>query len=259
MTNRRILLLVPHPDDEIVGCAIAIRREIAAGAQVFALYLTTGVPARNVLWPWQRPFHAARLRRRREEAGCAAAQLGIAPLGFLAVPSRALKSHLGDTLARIRAAISTHAIDLLWVPAWEGAHQDHDVANFLAARLASECPVMEFAEYHFHDGRVGSGRFARTLGSERVLTLTPEEARWKRSLLALYRSERGNLAHIGCETEALRPLPPHDYAKRPHAGTLFYERFHWVPLRHPRIDFERPERVCETLTAFAAAERRAPR
>src|SRR5205823_9796815 len=54
MEPRRILVLAPHPDDEIVACGIAALRARAAGAQVFVLYLTTGVPVRGVLWPWQR-------------------------------------------------------------------------------------------------------------------------------------------------------------------------------------------------------------
>ena len=46
MGPRRILILAPHPDDEIVACGIAALRARAAGARVFVLYLTTGIPAR---------------------------------------------------------------------------------------------------------------------------------------------------------------------------------------------------------------------
>jgi N-acetylglucosamine malate deacetylase 1 len=251
MSPERILLLVPHPDDEVVGCAVAARRAVAAGAELFAIYLTTGVPPREALWPWQRRRYAARVARRRAEAERAAALLAIRPVGFLAWPSRTLKAHLDDALAEIGAAIASHAIEMLWAPAWEGAHQDHDVANFLAARLAASCSAMEFAEYHFHGGRAQSGRFFDADGSEQAITLTRAEAAWKRRLLAVYASERGNLAHIACEIEALRPLRRHEYASPPHRGTLYYERFQWVPFRHPRIDFERPERVCAALAAFA--------
>jgi len=96
---------------------------------------------------------------------------------------------------------------------------------------------------------VRSQRFADERGDEREWRLSPKEAAEKRALLALYRSERGNLKHIRSEIESFRPLPAHDYARAPHAGTLFRERFHWVPFRHPRIDFE-PSR--EIHTAFAA-------
>ena len=105
MMPGRILVLAPHPDDEVVGAAVAARRAMAAGAQVFALYLTTGVPAAGALWPWQRPRHGARVRRRRAEASEAARFMGLTPAGFLDWPSRSLKSHLAEAEAAIARAI----------------------------------------------------------------------------------------------------------------------------------------------------------
>jgi LmbE family N-acetylglucosaminyl deacetylase len=247
---RRILVLAPHPDDEVVGCAVALRRAIAEGAAARILFLTTGVPAPGVLWPWQRRRHGAMVERRRREAVAAAARLGVAIVGFEDWPTRTLKAHLAAAEARIRAAAGEASE--VWVPAWEGAHQDHDVANFLAARL--DLPVFEFAEYGFAGGIVRSNEFPD--GGGAILRLTAEEAEWKRALLALYASERGNLRHIRVEQEALRPLPRHDYARPPHEGKLFYQRFQWVPFRHPRIDFTQPHEVCAALVA--AAPGRAP-
>jgi N-acetylglucosamine malate deacetylase 1 len=99
--------------------------------------------------------------------------------------------------------------------------------------------VTEYAEYNFAGGAIRTQSFPSARGAETVLRLTPEEAPGKRDLLALYRSERGNLRHVGTAHETFRPLPRHDYAAPPHAGTLFCERFHWVPFRHPRVDFAR--------------------
>jgi hypothetical protein len=242
---RRILVLAPHPDDEVVGCAVALRRALAEGASAGVLFLTTGVPARDVLWPWQRRRHETTVARRREEAIAASRALGVEIAGFEAWPTRTLKEHLGAAEQRVR--MKAAEASEVWVPAWEGAHQDHDVANWIAARLGQ--PVVEFAEYGFAGRVVRSNEFARGAGA---LRLTPEEAAWKRGVLALYASERGNLRHIRVEQEALRPLPRHDYTRPPHEGKLFYQRFQWVPFRHPRIDFTRPEEVCRAL---ADAER----
>lgn len=253
MIARRILILIPHPDDEVVGCAVAIRRARTAGAEIFGLYLTTGVPPRELLWPWQRRGHRRRVERRRREALAAAVALGITPLDFSDIPSRRLKSHLAKTLAAIGGAIERCRAEALWTPAWEGAHQDHDATNFLAARFAGRLPVTEFAEYNFAGGVPRSQLFPAPTGAETVLRLTAEERAAKRALLGLYRSERGNLAHIGCEVETLRPLPRHDYDAPPHPGTLFCERYHWVPFRHPRIDFDRPAALRAVLARFADA------
>ena len=251
MTPRNLLLLVPHPDDEVAGCAVALRRAISAGAQVFAIYLTTGVPLAAAPWPWQRGRHDERVRRRLAEARDVAALIGLNPIAFQPWPSRSLKSHLHDASALIERAISQHRIDQLWVPAFEGAHQDHDATNVLASRMTSKVRVREFAEYNFFGGRVSTGVFSPAGGGEEVLRPTPEESIWKRDLLARYGSERGNLSHIKADVESLRDLPAHDYGQPPHAGRLFWTRFHWVPFRHPRVDFDRPEEVYGTLARFA--------
>ena len=248
MSAARILILIPHPDDEIVACGIAARRAAAAGAQLFGLYLTTGVPDRATLLPWHRSGHAARVQRRRDEAVSVAARVPLTPVGFADFPARSLKTHLAASHRTIAAALTAHAIDALWTPAWEGAHQDHDATNFLAAQFSSRVPVTEFAAYSFVDGRVHSQDFGAGVAAE-IVTLTAEEQAWKRTQLATYASERGNLAHIRWTQEARRPLPPHDYARSPHPGKLFYQRFQWVPFRHPRIDFEQPQAVCAALAA----------
>jgi LmbE family N-acetylglucosaminyl deacetylase len=247
MKAARVLLVIPHPDDEVVGCAAAIARARAQGTAFLGLYLTTGVPAREAFWPWQRRSHGRRVAERRREAQAAASALGIEPVAFADRPSRRLKSYLPEAKAELEAAIARTSADALWVSAWEGGHQDHDVANFLAARFRDRMPVAEFAEYNFAGGRVRSQRFPQETGEETVLKLTPEEAATKRGLLALYCSEQDNLAHVGTEKESLRPLPAHDYAAPPHPGRLFRERFHWVPFPHPRIDFEPSERVRAAL------------
>src|SRR5947207_5423127 len=160
MEPRRILILAPHPDDEIVACGIAALRARAAGARVFVLYLTTGVPAPGALWPWQRKAHAARLSTRRTEARVAAALFGLEPIGSLDHPSRQLRNHLDSTAAEIGRAIMEHAIEALWVPAFEGAHQDHDAANALAAHFCDILPVYEFGAYNVAGGRIRSNRVA---------------------------------------------------------------------------------------------------
>jgi N-acetylglucosamine malate deacetylase 1 len=250
MMAGRILILIPHPDDEVVGCAAAAVHARRQGARLFGLYLTSGIPPREALWPWQRTRYAAVVARRRAEARLVAERLGIEPRHFSDRPSRRLKNHLPEAAAELRRALVESEAELVWVPAWEGAHQDHDAANFLAARAAGKTPIWEFAEYNYAGGRVRSQRFADERGAETEWRLSLEEAAEKRALLALYRSERGNLKHIRSEIESFRPLPAHDYARAPHAGTLFRERFHWVPFRHPRIDFE-PNRAIEAaLAAF---------
>jgi len=253
MRAPRILILAPHPDDETVACGIAAMRTRAAGSRIFVLYLTTGVPEAGALWPWQRLGHLARVRRRREEAQLAAAALGLAPAGFRDTPSRQLRLDLDRAVPEIAAAIATCSAEALWVPAFEGGHQDHDAANALAASFVGRLPVWEFAAYNFSGARVHSNRFAIERGGEMAIEATAAEAQQKRAALACYASERGNLGYIGVEREACRPLAAHDYGAPPHPGRLFRERFHWVPFRHPRIDFAPSAEVYRDIGSWASA------
>lgn len=252
---RRILVLAPHPDDEVVACAVAALRARAAGARVFVLYLTSGVPEHAGGWLRAPAPYSQRVARRRREALLAAALLGLEPAGFAARPSRQLRGELDAAAREIGAAIGAYAPEAIWVPAFEGGHQDHDAANALAAAVAGPLPVWEFAAYNFAGGQVRANRFAQELGGEDLLVATPEEAAIKRRALACYRSERGNLRHLGATHEAWRPLPAYDYAAPPHPGRLFRERFHWVPLPHPRIDFALSSEVYRDIGRWHSARR----
>lgn len=248
----RILFLIPHPDDEVVAAATFIRRLPRGAHSIFGLYLTSGVPLSEHLWWWQRRGAAARLERRRQEARLVASALGIEIVGFSDWPSRRLKDHLDEAAAWIGAALDALAIDTIWVPAWEGGHQDHDVANFLASQVAKGRPVREFAEYNLGDGVPQWQRFAVPNGEETVIELTPEEAAWKRWLLHLYRSERAGLRQVRVDMESARPLPRYDYSRPPHAGLLSREKLYSFSRRfvRSRIDLEPVAEMHKRLNAY---------
>ena len=265
MFGRRILVLVPHPDDEVVGAALAIRRALKNGAMVTALDLTHGCPPKEALWPWARMSYDARVSIRRREAAAAARELGMARIADDGLAARRLRHALPAAYRRLRDAADAHAIDTLWVPAYEGAHADHDCANALAAALQRErvdIAVWEFAEYNNAGGTKRANEFAEPRGGEVTLAAADadedeRERRWKTSLLRLYRSEAFNLRNVsagrGQFQECFRPLPRHDYGRPPHSGRLFYERFHWVPVKVPDIDFTTGAEVSAAITAFLGA------
>ena len=253
MFGQRILILIPHPDDEVVGCCASIGRARAEGAEIFGLYLTTGCIAQENLWPWQRKNHDLMVARRRIEAEKAAKLLGLKPIGFSLRPTRSVIHDLADCFAEIRDAIVRYDIDQLWGPAYEGGHADHDAVNFLGGLLREHISVIEFAEYTFVGGRANSNAFPRASNKDQMIRLTPEEQGRKCEALGVYLSERKNLGHIGLAHESFRPLPAHDYSKPPHTGRLWYARFQWVPFKHPRIDFTKPADVCCALSSFAQA------
>ena len=246
----RILVLVAHPDDEVVACAAAIARARAQGAEVLAIYLTDGCLARETMWPWRRAGRKAAVARRRAEAERAAALLGVAPIGWANRPARSLWRELASVRAEIEAAIADQAPDQLWLPAYEGGNPDHDALNALGQLFRPRIGVLEFAEYNFFGGEARAQEFPYPLGSERRIALSNEEREQKRALLRLYASERGNLNYVGTKQECFRPLAAYDYSKPPHPGTLWYARFQWVPFRHPRVDFTPPQEVSDEISNY---------
>jgi len=250
MFGKRILVLVPHPDDEVVACSAAIGRAQAQGSEVFVLYLTHGCIPREMCWPWHRLRYQKIVDRRYEEGKKAAAFLGIPAPGRTLRPARFVWRQIESVFLEVTQALATHRIDQIWVPAYEGGNADHDAANAIGHILKATVSVLEFAEYNFNEGRVHSQEFPRSNGSEEIILLTPEEQQRKRNALSLYSSERGNLNYVRVERECYRPLALYDYSKPPHPGTLWYARFQWVPFRHPRVDFTNPHDVCTAISVF---------
>lgn len=255
MFGKKILVLVPHPDDEVVACFETIRMARAAGSQVYALYLTNGCIAKNTLWPWQRWRYERNVARRRTEAEEVARELHITSAGRNSRPARYLWRNLPHVMADVKDAISAHAIDQLWLPAYEGGNPDHDGLNAIGQKFKPSLKVLEFAEYNFHGKTAHSNHFPHPNGTEIIIKLDPNAQAAKLRALQLYASEKSNLNYIGTEQEAFRPLADYDYSKPPHEGTLWYERFQWVPFRHPRVDFTKPAEVSQAITEFLGTGR----
>ncbi len=248
-----ILILAPHPDDEVVGFAAAIGRAQAAGARLSVIFLTHGCVDRQSMWPWARGRYRTVVARRRAEAERACALLGVGVAGWSSRPARHLWRELSAGEAEVRGALAAVGADQVWSPAFEGGNPDHDGANAIASRLAAEgIDVLEFAEYNFQGGRARSHRFPHPTGGEQTLQLTPAEREAKLAALRAYASEQGNLGYVATEWEVFRPLAVYDYRQPPHAGQLWFARFQWVPFRHPQVDFTPYRDVYAAITAYLA-------
>src|SRR5207248_11264209 len=79
----RLMLIAPHPDDEVLSCGIILQRAVRAGAAIRILYLTDG---ENNPWPQRALERKWRLasrdrkrwgRLRRIEARAALRALGV--------------------------------------------------------------------------------------------------------------------------------------------------------------------------------------
>lgn len=126
--GQRVLVVAPHPDDEVAGCGGTILRHRQAGDEVTVLVVTDGRMSRaGGLEP------AEMALRRRAEAGAAAAILNVA-LVWAGLPEGEWQAadlgELGETVA---------GADIVYAPGAVDFHPEHlQTAHALAPLLTAE-------------------------------------------------------------------------------------------------------------------------
>jgi LmbE family N-acetylglucosaminyl deacetylase len=125
----RVLVLAPHPDDEIIGCGGTVGLLVRAGAQVTVLQATDGSASASFV---DQP-EAVRRRARLDEAAAVARAAGFARTVEWREDNRAFV-HRPELVARMRALLEDVRPQLVFVPFFSDIHPDH----VLVARLLAE-------------------------------------------------------------------------------------------------------------------------
>lgn len=117
--NGPVLVVAPHPDDEVLGCGGTIARLTDAGTEVHVAIVTTGKPPR---------FSAEQAATVRAESRVAHDLLGIAQTHFLALPAAELDrvphAEVNAALSRVFAAVRPVTV---FVPFVGDVHMDHQI------------------------------------------------------------------------------------------------------------------------------------
>jgi len=148
---KRVLVLAPHPDDEVFGCGGAISQLIAAQADVKTLILTDGLSGLSsrhdstAVPSGDGSAHGVNIRRR--ESIQAAHCLGTPKPIFLDRQDGGLMQD-ADLLTVIMDAIGSFQPDLILAPSiWE-MHRDHRAVAQAGLALVSQLPsVANIAMY----------------------------------------------------------------------------------------------------------------
>lgn len=111
-----VLVVAPHPDDEVLGCGGTIRRMVVQGEAVTVAIVTKGTP----LYP------AAQVRKVRAEARKASERLGVGKLLFLDLPVTTLhlipEHELNPVFSKL---VETTRPDVVLLPFPGDRHEDH--------------------------------------------------------------------------------------------------------------------------------------
>jgi LmbE family N-acetylglucosaminyl deacetylase len=135
--GKRILVLSPHFDDDVIGCGGTLYKHILSGDEVTIIYFTDGREG-DPDFSNKRMLEAIR----KEEARSATAILGIDDLIFLDEPETRLKvnKRLLEMLAGVFDRLSP---DLVYLPSFIENHIDHLELNRIFFRLVRQSN-MEF-------------------------------------------------------------------------------------------------------------------
>ena len=107
--------------------------------------------------------------------------LGIKNFYIQDISTRSLKENIDKTFKKIVRIKKEHKIDTIFCPAYEGGHQDHDVANFICSRLKKNCMIYEFAEYNYFEKKINNNYFFCSTEKDKVIFLTSSEKKKKKS------------------------------------------------------------------------------
>jgi N-acetylglucosamine malate deacetylase 1 len=130
-----VLILAPHPDDEIIGCGGAIIKHSKKGSRIFVIYLTDGGEGRGD----QNIDNLVLSNLRREEAKAGLRVMGCSEDLFMDYPDLRLCEYMGECAKRVAKVIADFKPDSIFVPNFLDAHLDHAAtAKILARALKKE-------------------------------------------------------------------------------------------------------------------------
>lgn len=138
----KILVVAPHPDDEVLGCGGAIARHTAHGDEVHVVIVTRGIPEM---------FHPNKIERIRLELQAAHEILRVKKTHFLDFPAPGLDSVPGYQVAdAIRRVLEQVRPTTVYVPHRGDINSDHRVtylATLVAARPVNGCSTRRLLSY----------------------------------------------------------------------------------------------------------------
>ncbi len=170
---RRIAVVAPHFDDDVIQAGGAVLAALAAGAEVRVIWMTDG--ARGV--PGVSPPEATRLRK--DEARAAMDALGVRDFHFLDAPEERVAAR-GPWIGRLRALLEEFMPERTHVVWWADNHVDH----YETARALRAAWPRALA-----DARVAAAGTWAPLPGAALLPLTAELRRRKDEALRAYASQ----------------------------------------------------------------------
>jgi len=222
--SRRVLVVVAHPDDEVVGAGALISRL----PDVWILHATDGAPRDPRFMA--RGFEGTReeytrTRRRELEEALSLSGVGADRLLGLRIADQEAVFEIPRLIEGIADAVREIGPEIVLTLAYEGGHPDHDAVALAARRAAAGIEILEMPLYHAEPG-TGAMIVNEFLPGppETCLALTEEERGLKRRMIEAFATQAETLRpFLPPRGERFRPAPSYDFTRPPHEGRLQYE------------------------------------
>jgi len=226
------LFLFAHPDDEFF-CLPIIQREQSFGSHVVCVYLTDG------------GYNGQSIERRKAETIAALDNYGVntEDIHFIGaevgIPDGELHKYLELAHSTLETKCKNLSLQRVFLPAWEGGHQDHDACHAIGVILCSNLGLT----YALRQFSLYNGYQCRYLF--KVMRALPNNGPVERVNVSLGSALRylGTVRHYPSQWKtwlgllpfaALQVLRSRNYVlqmvnvdrikERPHPGMLLYER-----------------------------------
>lgn len=142
---KRILVIAPHADDEILGCGATMAKAAANGDQIYVLICTNASIGAPEL------FSSEMIKIVRSEALTAHNIVGVKETFFLELPAPMLDQYPSYKITNeIIPIIKRYKIDTIYLPHRGDCHKDHRViheATMVACRPLMNCTVKRVYAY----------------------------------------------------------------------------------------------------------------
>ncbi|MGV7197138.1 PIG-L deacetylase family protein [Xanthomonas axonopodis] len=185
----RLVVVSPHPDDEVLGCGGLLAMAAADGMDIVIVSVTDGEAAYPGEAAWPPPRLAA---ARRQELHEALACLGIDPANVvrIEVGDGQVQAH-GDVLAARLAAL-IRPTDAVFVTYAGDGHPDHEACADAAISVAAACGA-RLVQYPVWAWHWDDPENSTMLASATRLVLTDTARAAKATALAAFKTQTGEV------------------------------------------------------------------
>ena len=227
--NQDKIVIVAHPDDEILGCATLIRRSVLARKRVIIIIVTSGanVGENNI----------AQIRRQESENALKSIGICESQIVWLNYPDQNTYKHFDEIYLQLQDKIKQNGMEqcILITHAFEGGHPDHDILAVISFRMLQKGLIPEVYCFPLYSKINGVRRYQYCdLDKPIILYHTSLESELKQKAISFYCSQREITKHFQVNSEKYF-LMPRDMIFTYNNREIFYNDSKIVKIKYTDI------------------------